>query len=83
MRIMKIKAKVAYKDDTHRRIMDTYNTERKVYQKWIDEENHDMIDYSYARLKAYAWALVMADCIELEHYCYLEKELDEARGWTF
>ena len=79
---MKIKAKVAYKDDTHRRVMGHYNTERAIYQKWCDEQNDDMIDYTYARLKAVAWFLTIADCITLEPYWYLEKDLDEARGWT-
>ena len=79
---MKIKARVAYRDDTHRRLVSFYELEMKTYRTFIDEGDEHMIDYMYDVVGTLIDAMHVTDCITFERWEYLRKEAGALRGWT-
>lgn len=79
----KIKAKVAYRDDTLREIMSVYNLEHKVYVDYIADDNEDMVHHMYKRLCAVLDYLHLSGAISTERWKYMCKELRAERGWVF
>lgn len=79
----KIKARVAYKDETHRKGMDYYKALVRVYKTWIEEEDMEMIDFTYQRLCGIIDTLYFGGAIEHSRAWYLRRELDEMRGWVW
>ena len=80
---MKVKAKVAYRDETHRKAVVHYKNLKAVYKKWIEEGDKTMLDYTYDKLIAISETLFFSGAITIERMNYLNKELDKMRGWDF
>ena len=79
---MKITAKIAYRDKTHKEMMFWYNLWVKNYKQFIEEENERMVDFEYERLFAATDLLYFAGCINHERKKYMEHEINKLRGWA-
>lgn len=78
----KIKAKIVYKDNTHKQMMYWYNVWMDTYKQFIEEDNSIMVDFMYNQLWATTDLLYFASCINHERKKYLEHEVDKMRGWA-
>lgn len=79
---MKIKAKIAYKDNTHKQMMFWYDLWTNTYKQFIEEDNDRMIDHMYNYLMTVIDVLYFTNCINHEHKKYMEHEVNKMRGWA-
>lgn len=79
---MKIKAKVVYKDETHRRLERWLEQMFRTLQRFVDRGDMETATYVYTKIQGIAWAMCMADCISLERENYIEHRACEVMGWV-
>lgn len=79
---MKIKAKITYKDDTHKQMMFWYDLWANTYKQFIEEDNDRMIDYMYNYLMTVIDVLYFTNCIGMPRKKYMAHEVDKMRGWA-
>lgn len=80
---MKVTAKIAYKDNTHKRMMYYFDVWMYTYKQFIEEKNEEMVDCEYNRLWTVTDLLYLTGCINVERKKYMEHEIDKMRGWVF
>ena len=79
---MKITARIAYKDGTHRQMMFWYNLWMDTYKQFVEEDNRRMTDYMYEKLMTVVDVLYFTNCIEMPRKKYMEHEIGKVRGWA-
>lgn len=78
----KIKAKVVYKDETHRRLEREIEQMLRTLQRLVDRDDTETAVHVYTKIQGIAWAMCMADCISIDRFHYIENRANKVMGWV-
>jgi len=78
---MKVRAKVVYKDETHRRLEGHLEQMFRSLQRFMNRGDRVTAVYVHTKIMGIAWAMFMANCISFDRFHYIENRANKVMGW--